>query len=80
MEVLRLKDAVFFEIKFGSISLDRMRLEALDDLTTCEIVDPVPLKHVFQSEDSGCSFPYCTIGRFEMENDGEHCEARGKNS
>ena len=53
MEVLRLKDAVFFEIKFGSISLDRMRLEALDDLTTCDDVDPVPLKQVFQCEDSG---------------------------
>ena len=53
MEVLRLKDAVFFEIKFGLISLDRMRLEALEDLTTCEIVHPVPLKQVFQCEDSG---------------------------
>ena len=80
MEDLRLKDAVFLEITFGSISLDRMRLEALDDLTTCDDVDPVPLKQVFQCEDSGCPFPYCTIGRFEMENDGEHCEAKGKNS
>ena len=80
MEVLRLKDAVFLEIKFGSISLDHMRLEALEDLTTCEIIDPFPLKQVFQCEDSGCPFPYCTIGRVEMENDGEHCEARGKNS
>ena len=80
MEVLRLKDAVFLEIKFGSISLGRMRLEALDDLTTCNDVDPVPLKQVFQCEDSGCPFPYCTIGCFEMKNDGENYEAKGKNS
>ena len=80
MEDLRLKDAVFFKIKFGSILLDRMRLEALGDLTTCNDADPVPLKQVFQCEDSGCPFPYCTIGRVEMENDDEHCETRGENS
>ena len=64
VEDLRLKDAVFLEIKFGSISLGRMTLEALDDLTTCNDVDPVSLKQVVQCEDSGCPFTYCaTEGR-----------------